>query len=80
MSSPTKGLPRGVRAASLGVVGFVLVLVPHLAGGAEPEPGVLLLLAGLIGVASVLLTGELLSPVRVVVAFAGMQVLCTRRS
>jgi hypothetical protein len=65
-----------LRAASLGVVGFVLALVAHLAaGGAAPGPVVLLLLAGLIGVASVLLTGARLSPVRVVVSLAGMQVL-----
>jgi hypothetical protein len=75
MSSPAKGLLRGLRAASLGVVGFVLALVAHLAaGGAEPEPVVLLLVAGLIGVASVLLTRVRLSPLRVVVTLAGMQV------
>ena len=62
MSSPAQGLLRGLRAASLGVVGFVLALVAHLAaGGAAPGPVVLLLLAGLIGVASVLLTGAWLT-------------------
>jgi hypothetical protein len=75
MSSPAKGLLRGLRAASLGVVAFVLALVAHLAAGAAaPGPAVLLLLAGLIGVASVLLTRARLSPVRVVVSLAGMQV------
>ena len=75
MSSPAKGLLRGLRAASLGVVGLALALVAHLAaGGAEPEPVVLFLVAGLIGVASVLLTRVQLSPLRVGVALAGMQV------
>ena len=62
---PTKGLLRGLRAASLGVVGFVLALAAHVAaGGAEPGPVVLLLLAGLVGLAAVLLTGVRLTPVR----------------
>ena len=75
MSSPAQGLLRWLRAASLGIGGFVLALVAHLAaGGAAPGPVVLLLLAGLIGVASVLLTGAWPSPVRVVVSLAGMQV------
>ena len=56
-------------------MGFVLALVAHLAaGGAAPGPVVLLLLAGLIGLAAVVLTGARLSPVRVVVSLAVMQV------
>ena len=76
MLSPTQGLLRALRAACLGVVGFVLALVAHVvAGGATPRPVVLLLLAGLIGLAAVLLTGVRLSPVRVAVSLATMQVV-----
>lgn len=76
MSSPTRGLLRGLRAASLGGVGFGLALVAHVAaGGAAPGPVVLLLLAGLIGMTAVLLTGACLSPVHVGVSLAAMQVV-----
>jgi len=76
MSSPARGLLRGLRAASLGVAGFVLALVAHVAaGGASPEPGVLLLLAGCTGLITWLLTGVRVSPVRVVVSLAAMQVV-----
>jgi hypothetical protein len=76
MLSPAQGLLRGLRAASLGVVGFVLALAAHVAaGGATPGPVVLLLLAGLIGLAAVLLTVVRLSPFRVVVSLAVMQVV-----
>jgi hypothetical protein len=75
MLSPAQGLLRGLRAASLGVVGFLLALGAHVAaGGAAPGPVVVLLLAGLIGAAAVLLTGARLNPVRVVVSLAIMQV------
>ena len=75
MSSPARGLLRGLRAASMGVVAFVLASVAHLAaGGTAPGPAALLLLAGLIGMASALLTRARLSPVRVVLSLAGMQV------
>jgi len=75
MFAPAQGLLRGLRAAALGVVGFVLALAAHVtAGGATPGPVVLLLLAGLIGLAAVLLTGARLSPVRVGVSLAAMQV------
>ena len=76
MFSPAQGLLRGLRAASLGVVAFVLASLAHVAaGGAVPGPGVLLLLAGLVGMASMLLTRVRLSPVGVVVSLAGIQVL-----
>ena len=76
MLSPAQGLLRGLRAASLGVVGFVLALAAHVAaGGPTPGPVVLLLLAGLIGVAAALLTGSRLSPVRVMVSLTAMQVV-----
>lgn len=76
MSPPTKGFLRGFRAASLGVVGFVLALVAHVgAGGATPRPVVLVLLAGPITLAAVLLTRVRLSPVHVAVSLAAMQVV-----
>jgi hypothetical protein len=76
MLSPAQGLLRGLRAAWLGVVGFVLALAAHVAaGGATPGPVVLLLLAGLIGLAAVLLTGVRLSPVRLVLSLTVMQVV-----
>lgn len=76
MLSPTRGWLRVVRAASLGVVGFVLALVAHVsAGGAAPGPAALLLLAGLIGLATVLLTGVRLRPVHVAVSLTAMQVI-----
>jgi hypothetical protein len=76
MLTPTRGLLRALRAASLGVVGFVLALVAHLAaGGAAPGPVVLLFLAGLVSLAAVLLTGTRLSPVRVGVSLTAMQVV-----
>jgi hypothetical protein len=75
MLRPTGGLVRGVRAASLGIGGFVLALVAHAAaGGATPGPVVLLLLAGLTGLAAVLLTGVRLSPAQVVLSLTTMQV------
>jgi len=75
MLRPTRGLLRGARAASLGIAGFVLALVAHLAaGGAAPGLVVLLLLAGLTGLAAVLATGVLLGPVRVVLSLTAMQV------
>lgn len=76
MLSPTRGRLRGLRAASFGVVGFVLALVAHVAaGGAAPGPAVLLLLAWLVGLAAVLLTGVRLSPLQVVVSVAAIQVV-----
>lgn len=76
MLSPTRGWLRGLRAASLGVVGYVLALLAHLAaGGAVPKPGVLLLLAGLISLAAVLLTGIRLSPIRLGASLTAMQVV-----
>jgi hypothetical protein len=75
MLTPTRGMLRGLRAASLGAVGFVLALVAHLAaGGVAPGPVVLLLLAGLVSLAALLLTGTRLSPVRVGVSLTAMQV------
>jgi hypothetical protein len=72
--SPTRGWLRGVRAASLGVVGFVLAFVAHVtAGGAAPSPVMLILLAGLTGLAAVLLTAVRLSPLRIGVTLAAMQ-------
>lgn len=76
MSSPTRGVLRGLRAASLGVVGFVLALAGHVAaGGVTPGSVALLLLAGLTGLASLLLTGVRLSPGRVVLSLAAMQLV-----
>jgi hypothetical protein len=76
MWSPTRGLLRAMRAALLGVVGFALALIAHLAaGGAAPGPVALLFLAGLLGLAAVLLTGTRLSPVRVGVYLTAMQVV-----
>src|ERR1035437_2388265 len=76
MLSPAQGLLRCLRAASLGVVGFVLALASHAAAGcATPRPAVLLLLAGMIGLAAVLLTGARLSPARAGVSLAAMQVV-----
>jgi hypothetical protein len=79
MLSPTQGSLRGLRAGSLGVVGFALALVAHVAaGGAAPGSVVLLLLAGLTGLAAVLLTGVRLSPVRIGVSLTAMQVVLHR--
>jgi hypothetical protein len=65
-----------LRAASLGVVGVVLALVGHVAaGGATPRPVDLLLLAGLAGLAALLLTGVRLSPARVVLSLTAMQLV-----
>ena len=76
MLSPTRGVLRGLRAASLSIVGFVLALVAHAAaGGVAPGPVALLLLAGLVGLAAVLLTGGRLGPVRVGVSLTTMQVV-----
>jgi len=76
MLSPTLGLLRGLRAVSLGVVGFILALTAHAAaGGSVPGPAVLFLVAGLIGLAAVLLTGARLSPVRVGISLGVMQVV-----
>jgi hypothetical protein len=74
MLSPTLGLLRGLRAVSLGVAGFVLALVAHVvAGRAAPGPVVLVLLAGVSGLAAVLLTGVRLSPIRVGLSLVAMQ-------
>ncbi len=76
MTPPTQGWLRGLRAALLGGVGFALALVAHLtAGGAAPGPVALLFLAGLGGLAAVLLTKTRLSPVRLGVSLAAMQVV-----
>ena len=76
MVSPTRGWLRGLRAASLGVVGFVLAFAAHVtAGGAVPGPVMLTLLAGLTGLAAVLLTAVRLSPLRIGVSLAAMQVV-----
>ena len=76
MVSPTRGWLRGLRAASLGVVTFVLAFVAHVtAGGATPGPVILTLLAGLTGLAAVLLTAVRLSPLRIGVSLAAMQVV-----
>jgi hypothetical protein len=76
MSTPTRGWLRGLRAASLGVVAFCLALVAHVAaGGNAPGPVALLLLAGLIALAAVLVTAGRLGPVRVGVSLAAMQVV-----
>jgi hypothetical protein len=74
--TPTRGLLRWLRAASLGVVGLTLALVAHLtAGGAAPGPAALLLLAGLMGLAAILLTGARLSPFRIGISLSAMQVI-----
>jgi hypothetical protein len=76
MVSPTRGWLRLLRACSLGVVGFVLALLAHMAaGGAAPGPVALIPLAGLIGTAAVLLTAARLSPLRIGVSLAAMQVV-----
>jgi hypothetical protein len=76
MVSPTQGLQRWSRASWLGVVGFVLSLVAHVAaGGAVPRPMVLVLLAGFTALVAVLLTGVLLRVVRIGVSLIAMQVL-----
>lgn len=73
--SPTKGSLRGIRAALLGVAGLSLALMAHVAaGGAAPGPVALLSLAGLIGLAAVLLTGLRLGPVLIGASLAAMQV------
>jgi len=72
---PTRGLLRGLRASSLSLVGFTLALVAHLtAGGSVPGPAMLLLLAGFVGLAAVLLTRTRLTPLRVVMSLSAMQV------
>ena len=74
--SPTRGLPRALRAASLGSVGFVLALVAHLAAGGEaPGRVALLLLAGLIGLVALLLTRVQLSSVEIGVSLTALQVI-----
>ena len=76
MLLPSRGWLRGLRAASLGVAGFVLALAAHMAaGGSAPGPVVLILVAGLVGLGAVLLTERRLSPVRVGVVLTTMQVL-----
>jgi len=63
-----------LRASLLAVVGFTLALVAHVTGGgAVPRPAVLLFLAGLIGLAAVLLTRTRLTPLRVGLALSAMQ-------
>jgi hypothetical protein len=75
MSSPTRGLTRGLRAASLGVVGFVLALIAHVAAhGVLPGPAPLILLGGLVALAALLLTGARLSPLRLGLSLVLMQV------
>jgi hypothetical protein len=67
-------LIRGLRAGSLGVGGFVLALLAHVAAqGVVPGLASLLLLGGLIGLAAILLTGVRLSPVRVGLSVIVMQ-------
>jgi len=69
-------LLRWIRAAVLGSVGFALSLVAHVAaGGAAPGSLVLMLMAGLVALAAVLITGARLGPVRVLVALTAMQVV-----
>jgi hypothetical protein len=76
MVLPTRGWLRALRAGSLGVVGIALAFLAHLAaGGAAPGPVVLVLLAGLIGLAAVLLTSVRLSPLRIGVSLAAMQLV-----
>lgn len=76
MWSPTRGLPRGLRAASLGVVGFVLALVAHVAaGGTAPPPAMLLALASLIALTALLVTGVRMTPLRVTMSLAAMQMV-----
>ncbi|MEO8557264.1 MAG: hypothetical protein ABI474_11400 [Actinomycetota bacterium] len=76
MMSPTRGWLRSLRAALLGGVGFALALVAHLtAGGAAPGPVALFYLAGLVGLAAVLLTRTRLGPVRIGVSLAATQVV-----
>lgn len=65
-----------MRAASLGVVGFVLSLVAHMAaGGTAPAPAMLLALASLIALAAVLVTGVRMTPLRVTMSLAAMQMV-----
>lgn len=65
-----------LRAATLGVVGFVLALMAHVAaGGAVPGPVAMLFLAGLVALAAALLTGTRLTPVRIGVSLSAMQVV-----
>ena len=74
--SPTRGLLRGVRATSLGVVGFILALAAHVAaGGLSPGLAPLLLPAGLTGLAALLLSRARLSPLGVGACLTLMQVL-----
>jgi hypothetical protein len=76
MVSPTRGWLRGLRATALGVVGFALALLAHVtAAGAPPGSVVLSLLAGLTALAAVLLTAVRLSPLRIGMSLAAMQVL-----
>jgi hypothetical protein len=76
MLSPTTGWLRVLRAASLGIAGFVLALVGHVAaGGSAPGLAVLVLLAWLIGLAAVLLTRVRLSAVRVGLSLTSIQVV-----
>jgi hypothetical protein len=76
MWSPTRGVPRVLRAATLGVVAFALALVAHVvAGGAVPGPVAMLFLAGLVALAAVLLTRARLSPIRVGVSLGAMQMV-----
>lgn len=76
MVSPNRGWLRGLRAALLGVVGFVVALVAHVsAGGAAPGPVVLIPLAGLTGLAAVLLTAVRQTPLRIGVSLVAMQVV-----
>jgi hypothetical protein len=76
MVLPTRGWLRALRAGSLGIVALALAFLAHVAaGGAAPGPVVLVLLAGLIGLATVVLTADRLSPVRIGLSLAAMQVV-----
>jgi hypothetical protein len=76
MVLPTRGWLRVLRACSLGIVGLALAFLAHVAaGGAAPSLVVLTLLAGLIGLAAVVLTAIRLSPVRIGLSLAAMQVV-----
>jgi hypothetical protein len=67
-------LIRGLRAGSLGVGGFVLALIAHVAAhGVIPGLASLVLLGGLTALAALLLTGVRLSPVRVGLSVVVMQ-------
>jgi hypothetical protein len=73
---PTTGLLRGLRASCLAVVGFNLALIAHVsAGGAAPAAAVLLLLAGLVCLAAVLVTRTRLNLVRIGISLSALQLV-----